>query len=76
MVWSMRLSAVLRQEGSRWSAWTPELDVASQGATEQEALANLQEAVVLYLEDEHAAPPVHATLTTFEVSDGSGAVGA
>ena len=72
MVWaSMRLSAVLRQEGSQWTGWNPELDIASQGRTEPEALANLREAVELYLEDEDATAPHRTTLTTFEVKYGS-----
>lgn len=66
----MRLSAVIRAEGGAFTAWCPELDVASQGSTHDEALANLREAVELYLEDEDAAPPAPTTLTTFEVRDG------
>jgi predicted RNase H-like HicB family nuclease len=63
----MRLSAVIRQEGRLRVAWCPELDVASQGGTEAEALANLKEAVELFLEDDDAPRPSRATLTSFEV---------
>ncbi|MEA3198888.1 MAG: hypothetical protein QOE90_316 [Thermoplasmata archaeon] len=66
----MRLSAVIRKEGDLFSAWCPELDVASQGASESEALANLKEAVELYLEDDDAVAPAQARLTTFEVNHG------
>jgi len=76
----MMLSAVIRKEGRLYVAWTPELDVASQGKTVEEALANLREAVELYLEDADAPRPSgSAFLTTFEVQDdakASGAVGA
>jgi predicted RNase H-like HicB family nuclease len=76
----MMLSAVIRQEGRTYTAWTPELDVASQGKTVEQALANLREAVELYLEDEDAPAIGEAPfLTTFEVRHGakaSGPVGA
>lgn len=68
----MELSAVIRKEGRLYSSWCPELDIASQGRTEDEALANLREAVELYLEDEDAkVPKRRAKLTTFEVDHGS-----
>ncbi len=41
-------------EGKLYVAQCLEVDVASQGATVEEALANLREAVELYFED---APP-------------------
>ncbi len=37
-------------EGKSFSAWSPDLDVASQGATVEEALANLKEAMELHLD--------------------------
>lgn len=40
----------LWQEGELWVAQCLEVDVASQGATEEEALANLKEALELYFE--------------------------
>lgn len=47
----MKLTAVLEpDEISGYSAICPELDVASQGESEDEALANLREAVDLLLE--------------------------
>jgi len=48
----LRLSAVISKEGGEYVALCPELDVASQGDSIEEALANLKEAVELYLEDE------------------------
>lgn len=43
-------TAVLEKEGSDFVALCPELDVASQGSTVELAMANLREAVELFLE--------------------------
>ena len=43
-------TAVLEKEGSEFVALCPELDVASQGSTVELAMANLREAVELFLE--------------------------
>ncbi len=43
-------TAVLEKEGELYVALCPELDVASQGATVEQAIANLKEAVELFLE--------------------------
>ena len=43
-------TAILEREGDLYVALCPELDVASQGATVEEATANLREAVELFLE--------------------------
>ncbi len=43
-------TAVLEREGDAFVALCPELDVASQGETVETALANLREAVELFLE--------------------------
>lgn len=45
-----RYTAILEKEGSMYVAICPELDVASQGATVEEATSNLKEAVELFLE--------------------------
>ncbi|HLE95812.1 MAG TPA: type II toxin-antitoxin system HicB family antitoxin [Candidatus Thermoplasmatota archaeon] len=74
----MRLSAVIRKEADLYVAWCPELDVASQGTDVESSLANLREAVELYLDDAEAvAPGEPALFTTFEVEDGaaSGRIG-
>jgi predicted RNase H-like HicB family nuclease len=47
---TLHLTAVLEREGNHLVALCPELDVASQGASVEEALANLKEAVDLFLE--------------------------
>ncbi|HEX9732153.1 MAG TPA: type II toxin-antitoxin system HicB family antitoxin [Thermoanaerobaculia bacterium] len=43
-------TAVLEREGDLYVALCPELDVASQGKTVEEARENLREAVELFLE--------------------------
>ena len=43
-------TAVLEKEGDEYVALCPELDVASQGMTVENAMANLREAVELFLE--------------------------
>jgi len=46
-----RFSAVIEKEDDWYVSLCPELDVASQGKTIEEALSNLKEAVELYLEE-------------------------
>jgi predicted RNase H-like HicB family nuclease len=43
-------TAILEKEGDLYVALCPELDIASQGASVEEATANLKEAVELFLE--------------------------
>lgn len=43
-------TVVVQREGDGWVSWCPELDVASQGDTVEQAKANLKEAVDLFLE--------------------------
>ena len=51
-------SASVVQEGEWYVAQCLEVDIASQGATEAEALANLREALELYFEEPRpTAPP-------------------
>ncbi|MCK5398183.1 MAG: type II toxin-antitoxin system HicB family antitoxin [Thermoplasmata archaeon] len=65
----MKLSAILQKEGDWYVSLCPELDIASQGKTVEEAVTNLQEAVELYLEDEDVTVPDTAPIVTmFEVS--------
>ena len=46
----MSFTAIVEREGDGYVALCPELDVASQGDTVEEAHANLREAVELFLE--------------------------
>ena len=63
------LSAVVNREDDGFVSWCPELDIASQGDTIEEAVENLKEAIELYLEDEDAELPVkHPLITTVEVN--------
>ncbi|MCK9292469.1 MAG: type II toxin-antitoxin system HicB family antitoxin [archaeon] len=48
----MKLSAIITKENNLFVALCPELNIASQGDNEKEALLNLKEAVELFLEDE------------------------
>lgn len=47
---TLQLTAVLEREEDGFVALCPELDVASQGDSVEEATANLKEAVELFLE--------------------------
>ncbi|MEU4801273.1 type II toxin-antitoxin system HicB family antitoxin [Actinosynnema sp. NPDC023587] len=62
------LTAAVHQEEDWYIAQCLEVDVASQGQSIQEALANLREAVALYL-SEVPEPEVTATplVTSFQV---------
>ena len=46
----MRLTAVIEREGDGYVALCPDLDIASQGDTVENALANLKEALELFFE--------------------------
>jgi predicted RNase H-like HicB family nuclease len=45
-----QLAAIIEREGTGYVSLCPELDIASQGDTIEEARANLQEAVELFFE--------------------------
>ncbi len=47
---SKKLTAIIEREGNGFVALCPELDVASQGDTVDEARKNLQEALELFFE--------------------------
>ena len=51
---SRRLTAIVESEGDGYTAFCPEVDVASQGATVTEARENLAEALTLYFESASA----------------------
>ena len=66
-------SAIVEKEDDWYVSLCPELDVASQGKTIEEAIANLKEAVELFLEDrgakylESKQEPSAPFVTTFSV---------
>jgi predicted RNase H-like HicB family nuclease len=46
-------TGIIEREGDLYVALCPELDVASQGTTVEEATSNLREAVELFLDELH-----------------------
>jgi len=60
-------SAVVHKEDDLYVAECPEVGTASQGATIEEAVSNLQEATELYLEEFPLKETRRPFLTTFEV---------
>ena len=46
----LQYSVLVRLEGKEYASWCPELDVASSGATVEEAAANLRDAVRCFLD--------------------------
>jgi predicted RNase H-like HicB family nuclease len=64
----MQITAVLNpaEEGG-YVAFNPETGTTTQGETVEEALANLREAVELYLEDEDITLPGAPLVTTLTI---------
>ena len=67
------LTAIIEREGNGYVSLCPELDVASQGDTIEEARKNVQEAVELFLESastEEISQRLHGEIyvTQFEVT--------
>jgi predicted RNase H-like HicB family nuclease len=60
-------AATVWREGRWFVSQCLELDVASQGDTEEEALANLKEAIELHFEPPHATRPPQVRLIEVEV---------
>jgi predicted RNase H-like HicB family nuclease len=68
-------TAILEREGKLYVSLCPELDIASQGATIEDALKNLREAVELFLECADAGEIEHRLhsevfVTRFEAACG------
>lgn len=64
------LTAVVHKEKDLFVAECPEVGTASQGATVEEAVANLKEATELYLEEFPVQKVERSFLTTFEAVHG------
>ncbi|TRO55971.1 type II toxin-antitoxin system HicB family antitoxin [Candidatus Bathyarchaeota archaeon] len=65
-----QFSSIINKENDLYVAFCPELDIASQGKTIEEALRNLKEAIELYLEDEdvtYVSPEFKPLVTLIEV---------
>ena len=66
----MTCQVIVTQEDNWFVATNISTNVASQGKTISEALANLKEALELYYEDEHKVEERYpAFLTTLEIRD-------
>ncbi len=61
-------SAVVHKEEELYVAECPEVGTVSQGYTIEQAIANLQEATELYLEEFPQPQVTRSFLTTFEVA--------
>ena len=61
-------TAVIHREDDWYVAECPEVGTASQGATLEEAIANLREATELYLEEAAYTPRGRPLVTTFEAA--------
>ena len=61
-----KFSAVITQEGKLFVSHCPELGVSSQGTSEKDALANLKEAVELYLEEDPVGVPEKRHVVEFK----------
>jgi len=51
----MQFSTVIMREENYYVALCPELDIASQGGSVEESLANLKEAISLYFDDDEVS---------------------
>lgn len=60
-------AATVWREGNWYVSQCLELDIASQGKTEEEALANLKEALELHFEPPHASRPTRVRMIDVEV---------
>lgn len=61
-------TAVVHKEGDLYVADCPEVGTVSQGATAEEAIANLREATELYLSEFPLPEPARPLITTFEAA--------
>ena len=66
---SIKVTVLVQKEDTWYVATCAENNIASQGYSIEEALANLQEALELFYEDEPFIPPYSPTfITTLEVT--------
>jgi predicted RNase H-like HicB family nuclease len=64
----MKVSAVVSQVGNRWLAQCEEVDRAGEGATREEAIASLREALHEYFgHTEAVAPPAEKPHEAIEI---------
>jgi predicted RNase H-like HicB family nuclease len=67
MVMKRPFAATVWREGDWYVSQCLELDIASQGETEEEALANLKEAIELHFEPPQATRPCKTRIVEVEV---------
>ena len=65
----MKYTALVRKGEKQYVALCPELDVVSQGHTEESAIKNLKEAVELFLEDQPYGTASKMKTMTIEVEN-------
>ncbi len=68
----MKLTAIVKKGEKQYVALCPEVDVVSQGFTVEEALTNLREAVMLYIESMGLPEGIseeEAIITSIDVGD-------
>ncbi|HEV3193936.1 MAG TPA: hypothetical protein VGY54_25700 [Polyangiaceae bacterium] len=64
----MRVAAVITLAAGRWLAYCEEVDRAGEGATREEAVANLREALKEYFgQAEAVAPPAETSSPAIEI---------
>lgn len=65
----MSLTFKLEKDGKKWHAYCPELSGCHTfGSTKEEALKNLKDAALLYLEDEIENQSMKAVITVVELN--------
>jgi predicted RNase H-like HicB family nuclease len=62
-------TATIWQDGNWYVSQCQEVDIASQGGTEEEALANLKEALELHFEPPHATRPPAVRMIEIDAED-------
>ena len=68
MLWAMKVSAIISQSAGRWLAQCEEVERAGEGATPEEAVASLREALREYFgQPEAMAPPPQSPEEPIEI---------
>lgn len=65
---SIKYNVIIQKEESWYVAKCLDNNIASQGKTIEEAMANLKEALELYMQDEEPVKPKEIFITTLEVA--------
>lgn len=65
---SIKYNVIIQKEENWYVAKCLDNNIASQGKTIEEAMANLKEALELYMQDEKPVKPKEIFITTLEVA--------